>query len=241
MSDDRILSPQERCQLAAEQALGLLQGEERSRAVALARDDQDFRGDVACWRGRFAPWLGDVVEVEPPERVWSAIEQRIGARAESNVIQLKRRVGLWRGFAAAASTIAAALALILIIRPQPPVTPAPVAQPAPLVATLASDQTADRVVATWDPARRSLIVAAAAGMPAKAGKDHELWVIPAGGKPVPVGVMHAKGPMRMTLPMPLAMQLKSGAMLAISVEPAGGSRTGLPTGPVIASGALEQT
>jgi anti-sigma-K factor RskA len=41
--------------------------------------------------------------------------------------------------------------------------------------------------------------------------------------------------------MPLAMQLKSGAMLAISVEPAGGSRTGLPTGPVIASGALEQT
>jgi anti-sigma-K factor RskA len=241
MSDDRNLSPQERRQLAAEHALGLLQGEERSRAIALARDDQDFRADVARWRSRFAPWLGEVAEAQPPERVWSAIEQQIGAPGESNVILLKRRLSLWRGFAAAASTIAAALALILIIRPQPPVTPAPVAQPAPLVATLASDQTPDRVVATWDPARRSLIVAAAAGMPAKPGKDHELWVIPAGGKPMPVGVMHPQGPMRMTLPMPLAAQLKSGAMLAISIEPTGGSPTGLPTGPVIASGALEQT
>lgn len=241
MSDNRTPSPQERRQLAAEQALGLLQGEERSRAIALARDDQDFRGDVARWRGRFAPWLGEVAEAQPPERVWSAIEQRIGAPAESNVIQLKRRMILWRGFAAAASTIAAALALILIMRPQPAVIPAPVDQPAPLVATLASDRTPDRVVATWDPARRSLIVAAAAGMPAKPGKDHELWIIPAGGKPMPVGVMHPKRPMRMTLPMPLAAQLKSGAMLAISVEPAGGSPTGLPTGPVIASGALERT
>ncbi len=244
MSDSRSLTPGERRDLAAEYALGLLRGEERSQAVALSREDEDFRGDVARWRGRFAPWLCEVAEAEAPPRVWSAIEQRIGGvQVESSVIQLKRRVSLWRGFAAAASAVAAALALILVTRPQPvlPPAPTPAAQSAPLVATLASKQTPAKLVATWDPMRRSLIVAAAAGMPAKPGKDHELWVIPAGGKPMPVGVMHPKGPMRMTLPMPLAAQLKSGTMLAISIEPAGGSPTGLPTGPVIAAGALEQT
>jgi len=241
MTDSRSLSPQERRQLAAEHALGLLSGDERAQAIALARDDAEFRADVARWRGRFAPWLDDLAEVRPPERIWSAIGQRIGAEpAGTNVIQLHWRLKLWRGFAAAASAIAAALALILITRPQPVLPPTPVAQPAPMVATLASDQTNDRLVATWDPGRRSLIVAAAAGMPAKPGKDHELWVIPAGGKPMALGVMH-RPMVRMTLPADMARHFKSGAMLAVSEEPAGGSPTGLPTGPVIASGALQQS
>ncbi len=239
MSDDRTLSPQRRRELAAEHALGLLTGPDRLTAIALARDDAEFRNEVARWRGRFAPWLREVEEAQPPERVWLAIEQRIGAAAGPNIIQLHRRLKLWRGFAAAAGTIAAALALILVMRPQP-LPPAPVAQPAPMVATLASDQTNDRLIVTWDPAKRSLIVAAAAGMPAKPGKDHELWVIPTGGKPMPIGVMH-RPMMRMTLPQEMASHFKSGAMLAVSEEPAGGSPTGLPTGPVIASGALQQS
>ena len=174
--------------------------------------------------------------------MWEAIERRIGgAPADANVIQLNRRLNRWRGFAAATSAVAASFALILVMRPQPALQPAPIAQPAPMVAMLASDSSNDRLVATWDPARRSLIVAAAAGMQPAAGKDHELWVIPAGGKPVAIGIMHPKRPMRMTLPMAMAGHFKSGATLAISVEPTGGSATGLPTGPVIAAGALQQT
>lgn len=148
---------------------------------------------------------------------------------------------MWRGFAVAATAIAAALAVVMVMpSAQPPVQRVTV-QATPLVATLASEQTADRLVATWDPAQRSLIVAAAAGMQPKPGKDHELWVIPAGGKPLPVGIMRRAGAMRMTLPIALAAELKRGATLAVSVEPAGGSPTGLPTGPVIAAGAFDQT
>lgn len=240
MTDRRSLSPERRQQLAAEHALGVLTGGERAQAIALARDDAEFRDDVALWRGRFAAWLDESVEAQPPERVWGAIEQRIGGSAQANVVQLNRRVKLWRGFAATASAIAAALALVLITRPQAPVVQPPPAEPVPLVATLASDQTEARLVATWDPAKRSLIVAAASAMPAKPGKDHELWVIPAGGKPMPVGVMPAPT-MRMTLPTALAEHLKRGVTLAVSEEPIGGSPTGLPTGPVIAAGALQQT
>lgn len=240
MSDQRSLSPQRRQQLAAEHALGVLTGDERAQAIALARDDAEFRAEVARWRGRLGTWLADVVDVQPPDRIWSAIEQRIGVPADANVIQLKRRVTMWRAFAAAATAVAAALAIILVTPPQTAPMPPIAAPPAPMVATLASDTTSDRLVATWDPGKRSLIVAAAAGMPSKPGKDHELWVIPAGGKPMAIGVMH-RPMVRMTLPMPLASHLKSGVMLAVSVEPAGGSPTGLPTGPVIAAGALEQS
>jgi anti-sigma-K factor RskA len=46
--------------------------------------------------------------------------------------------------------------------------------------------------------------------------------------------------MHMRLAETLARLLENGATIAISVEPRGGSPTGIPTGPVIASGALSQ-
>jgi anti-sigma-K factor RskA len=39
----------------------------------------------------------------------------------------------------------------------------------------------------------------------------------------------------------MAAQLAEGATLALSVEPTGGSPTGLPTGAVIAAGKLQRT
>ena len=43
---------------------------------------------------------------------------------------------------------------------------------------------------------------------------------------------------RLTIPPDLAGQLTPDAALAVSLEPPGGSPTGQPTGPVIASGKL---
>jgi anti-sigma-K factor RskA len=47
--------------------------------------------------------------------------------------------------------------------------------------------------------------------------------------------------MHLNLAAPMADQFAEGATLAISVEPAGGSPTGQPTGAVIAAGKLERT
>jgi len=47
--------------------------------------------------------------------------------------------------------------------------------------------------------------------------------------------------MHMQLADALARLLQQGATIAISVEPPGGSPTGSPTGPVVASGALAKT
>ena len=46
--------------------------------------------------------------------------------------------------------------------------------------------------------------------------------------------------MHMRLADTVAKLLQQGATIAISVEPPGGSPTGAPTGPVVASGSLSE-
>ena len=66
----------------------------------------------------------------------------------------------------------------------------------------------------------------------------ELWLIPPDGKPRPVGLLRGDQTVILSLPTDLAVLAKKDAVLAVSLEPPGGSTTGLPTGPVIASGKL---
>ena len=238
---DTPITPAERGELAAEYALGVLDGDALARARALAATDPVFRAEVARWSGRLAPLLDDVPSVAPPARTWPAIDAAIGSPPQaSNVIYLNRRVNLWRGIAAGATALAASLAIVLVTQPSQPLTqPVAIAAQAPLAAMLGDDQRDLKLMASYDPASRRLMVAAASDMPADPGHAHELWMIPADGKPRSLGTM--PGPkMRAQLPMPMASQFREGVTLALSVEPMGGSPTGLPTGPVIASGKLER-
>ena len=66
----------------------------------------------------------------------------------------------------------------------------------------------------------------------------ELWLIPSGGKPLPLGVLLADRPTQIAIPAAIADQVKRGAALAISLEPPGGSPASQPSGPVIGSGTL---
>jgi anti-sigma-K factor RskA len=156
-----------------------------------------------------------------------------------NVALLRRRINVWRGYGAAATALAASFALVLILRPvSPPVAPP---QPAAMVATMGAQGSAARLVATWEPGSRSLIVAAAAGVAPLPGNGYELWLIPGDGTPRPIGMIAASAPRRVPAPARLVAALREGAVLAVSIEPPGGSPTGLPTGPVIATGKLVRT
>jgi anti-sigma-K factor RskA len=241
MSDERNI-PDETNDLAAEYALGVLTGEELARARELTRTDGGFREQVARWSGRLAPMLDEVDSAVPPDSAWTGIERRLGAPAATNVVQLRRRVHQWRSLAAAMSALAACLAIFIVVRPLPP-TPAPSrierpAEAAPLLAMLGNDRQGTRVVANWDPAAQRLVLAVTGDMPSDSSHSHELWVIPPGGKPRSLGTMGSAKQMHMELADALARLLQQGATIAISVEPRGGSPTGAPTGPVVASGAL---
>jgi anti-sigma-K factor RskA len=228
-------------QLAAELALGVLEGDELSRARAMVASDAEFRNEVERWSGRLAPLLDEVEPAPPPGAVWRGIEARLGpTSANDNMATLQRRVGMWRGIAGAAMAIAASLAVVLVVQPQPqtaaPTPPAVAASP-PMVAML-GDEKRMMLVASWDPMSRQLVLAVAGDMPADPRHSHELWVIPADGKPRSLGVMGDSKQAHMKLAEALADLMSEGATVALSVEPRGGSPTGSPTGPVVASGAL---
>ena len=233
----------ERAALAAEHALRILRGDELRETSALEASDSGFARDVARWRGRLAPLLGEVEPVDPPGALWARIE-RATATVEngSNVVMLRRSRALWRGVAAGMTALAAAFGLILLQQPRTVPPPVAIQRPAapPLVAMLGDSDKNMKIVASWDPASRRLVLAVAGDMPADPSHAHELWVIPIGGKPHSLGTMAGGRQMHMRLADALAQLLQQGATIAISVEPPGGSPTGAPTGPVVASGALGQ-
>ena len=234
--------PTDRNALAGELALGLLTGNELHEARALAASDPAFAREVARWRGRSAPLFDEIEPVAPPEGAWDRIRGSIEPANTSNVIQLRRRIGFWRGATAGMTALAASLALVLVMRPEPtaPVAPARVSTNAPPMVAMLGDQQGMKVVASWDPSSRQLVLAVPADMPADPAHSHELWVIPAGGKPQSLGTMPGGKRMHMRLADAIASLLQQGATIAISVEPMGGSPTGAPTGPVVASGALSR-
>lgn len=246
MSTDR-LGPDDRSALAAELALGLLEGVELADAQELARIDPTFRAEVEGWTARFAPLLDEVEEVMPPSAVWQGILGFTGAgsapsAANDNAGQLRRSLARWRLASGGMGALAAALALVLLARPEPAPQPAPtpITASAPMIATIAGEEGGQpiRLVANWDPARRELIVTPAMAPDIGSEQAMELWVIPADGTPRSMGVMPAEGLMKDRVEGPMETMLEAGATLAISLERPGGSPTGAPQGPVVATGKL---
>jgi anti-sigma-K factor RskA len=71
----------------------------------------------------------------------------------------------------------------------------------------------------------------------------ELWMLPDGGNPRSLGVVPIVTPpgiARVELPATADQALQSIPALAVSLEPAGGSPTGQPTGPVLYTGPVQR-
>jgi anti-sigma-K factor RskA len=66
------------------------------------------------------------------------------------------------------------------------------------------------------------------------GRALELWAVPAQGAPRSLGLVQAAGATTLLRPQ----LLRDTAAFAVSVEPAGGSPTGAPTGPIVSVGKL---
>ena len=224
--------------LAAEYALGILEDEELVEARGLVASDADFAREVDEWSERIAPLFDEAGEEAPPEVLWQRVKAEIDRDRGGDIVDLRKRIGWWKGMTAAASAIAASLALVVAFdatRPPPPVeTPAPSEM---MVATLMSQAKARLMSAAWKPSEKRLMVMPG-DMPIEPGRSHELWIIPADGKPRSLGLVSGDGPHRMAVEEAMAPMFAEAATLAISVEPEGGSPGDAPTGPVIASGTL---
>ena len=126
---DAVASSEERDALAAELALGVLEGEDLSVALRLMLSDPLFSEAVTRWEFLLAPLHDGFASVSPPDRVWHAIEARLGAGGQTQQPRETQRpphpairqLRYWRGAALLAGGIAASLALFLAFQ-QPAAT-----------------------------------------------------------------------------------------------------------------------
>jgi anti-sigma-K factor RskA len=219
VSDDELL--------AAEYALGVLAGTDRAAAQRLLERDRNLAWMVAEWEARLAPWATEIAEVAAPPQVWERIAATLPTQKPTAGVW--QSLAFWRGLTLATSALAAACMAALIYLGN--VTPQ-----SPLVATIEGGGQR-HFVATIDAKRGSVAIVPAA-FAADPTREPELWLIPADGKPRPLGMLRADRAVTIAIPPEFAAQTVSSAVLAVSLEPPGGSPTGAPTGPVIATGKL---
>lgn len=228
----------------AEYVLGVLEMEERAAVEHEIASDPRAADEAARWQRYLSSLAEDIPPVAPPGHVWTSVlgaldvqtpRREPPAPAPSN---WWNNLLLWRGFALGAAAVAVACIIALAVLRRPAVTTAPTPQVAYMTSTIS--QTSGRVgwTAIMDLRQARMVVVPAQPQTIPANRAPELWLIPAGQKPIAVGVIAAKGATTIKLSPALAAKLGPTATLAISIEPPGGSPTGQPTGPVIAKGAI---
>jgi anti-sigma-K factor RskA len=217
---------------AAEHALGVLSGAERAEAEARMARDPAFAAEVEAWRERLAPMSAEIADVAPPPGLWSSIEQRLPAN--DNALRFWRRTALGSMSVAAASLVAAVFLAS---------NPIEVTRPTPgqmLNAQLVSDGAQPLFIAAYYPERQMMTVTSLVPPGSDPAHVHQLWLIPADGKPHSLGMVEPGKTLAMPMPQEMMPMVTAGAQLAVSVEAPGGSKREGPTGPVAAIGKLSE-
>lgn len=238
--------------IAAEWALGLLEGEELLAARGKYATDPDFAWRKEWWDNWFAPWTDDMAgAVEPGAHVWDGIAARLatqpGIAAAPNasswgeVVALKARLRRWQ-WAAGLTSAAAAVALAVLVL-NPAGVQAPDAQPAqiaaaPMIATVPIGETGLRLDVTYIPESERMLIAAI-GLAPDGVHDHELWLVPDDGSAAKSLGVVAPGEVRsMEVPAEVGAELHDGSRLLLTREPLGGKPADAEAGPVVAEGAF---
>ena len=188
------------------------------------------------------PLADTIDEVTPAPYVWARIHDALQLDAPARTPVKPSRGGLWNNLALwhwlgiGASAVAVALLVVVNMPPHAPI--AVQANAAYMAASIQQDNGSTGWTATLDPQRGRVVVVPGTPVAFATGRAPELWLIPAGGKPISVGMIALDKPTTLTLDPTLLAKLGTSALLAVSVEPLGGSPTGQPTGAVIAKGAI---
>lgn len=221
--------------LASEYVLGTLRGPARRRFEALLLAHPALRAAVARWQARLMPLAATVAPVAPSAGVWSRVQRRVFNDPAPQ--PWWRKLGLWQGASAFATVAALALALLLA-QPKPPAPT--LAAAAPIVVVIAPNPEAAAVLQAGFAAGisadgRSIVIRPLHDIAHDAAHALELWAVPAQGAPRSLGLVSG----HQATTVQRAVLLKDTAAFAVSLEPAGGSPSGAPTGPVVSVGKLQ--
>jgi anti-sigma-K factor RskA len=218
--------------LAAEYVAGTLRGAARRRFESLLPAHPLLREATRAWQDRLIPLTMVIAPVQPSGEVWRRISERIeGQRNEATAARSAwQRLAFWRALSAFASVAAIGFAVLLAN---------PRAVPPPVVVVLAATGAGSgalpsgSIVASISGDGATLVARPIVPVSVQADRSLELWAVPTGGgAPRSLGLLPGGSGS-----VALRAKVLAGAdTLAVSLEPAGGSPTGQPTGPIVYAG-----
>lgn len=224
--------------LAGEYVLGTLDSGERAEVAARRLREPALNAAIQDWERRLSALTSLSPPVTPPARTLEKIQARIDGvdvppAGSATILDLRRRVKLWRSAAVATAALAASLALVIGVRELAPKPPGK-----NLIAVLQKDANSPAFVINVDVDNRVMTVRPVSAKH-EDGKSFELWIIHDSlGKPKSLGIVD--DPVKSEKPQLTAFKpdVIEASTYAITLEPAGGSPSGDPTGPVVFSGKL---
>jgi len=212
--------------LSAEYVLGTLRGRARQRFQRLMLSSPKVRQATWQWEQHLNQ-LGSAVKAVPPDpEVWQKISRRIEppeAQTVEPVTAEPVRImpALARMWQAVAVTAVAASVILAVYLLQPRMLPE-----SEQLALVQNEQ--QQVLWLIDVSREQLSIKASSALTVHTDKDYELWMILKGkDNPVSLGLLPKTGSsILVKKPQFIAADI---SLLAVSLEPLGGSPTGAPT------------
>ncbi|MGB0954383.1 MAG: anti-sigma factor [Panacagrimonas sp.] len=230
--------------LAAEYVLGTLSGRARRRFERQLARRPELQAEVEYWEARLAHFAR-LDPVTPPDDMWQRIEQAVDQR-HVRVVPLRRpvpppqapvvnhspKLALWRTWAILATAASLVMAVALGLQMRPRDTSSEVAQNKDelYIAPLGDPYDGQWVVSMTPETRQVRVAAGGSATVLMSNYDYEMWWWNEDG-PVSLGLLPRSGQIERSLPPQVA--LSKDGQVAVSLERAGGSKTGRPNGPVI--------
>jgi anti-sigma-K factor RskA len=245
---------------AGEYVLGVLDAAAMLEARRRASRDPAFARLVEEWSTRLAPLNDELGDEDVPAHVWPKVRTRLGwSPVGEGRDAAGPKLAFWRGAAAAGFAMAAALAVVAVMRPglQPQATPAPIATtpaPAPVptdvardglqdlpllpVTKLVQDDGSPAFLASIDRDTGGMWLVPMPGVTKTGDRLPVLWLIPEGGRPRVLGFVNVKHSHWVDVPKDLRGELAGGSTLAITLEPASKEPPSAPSSTPVAAGGI---
>jgi anti-sigma-K factor RskA len=233
-----LFRPERLDRIAREYALGTLAGGARRRFERLVAESPVAAHVVASWQQRLDVLAAGVPAVQPRERVWLALQQRLFTAHEP------KPAGLWsrlRGLFAPrvlGGVLAGVLMATVVLKLQPQwleLESRSDALPHSYVGLLVNDAGQPTLLASSRRHGRALTVKLLQPLTVPQGQVARLWALPREGQPFLVGTVPASGSAAIALIDSAEKLFFNVGRLALTIEPVAAGANA-PSSPFVASG-----
>jgi len=224
--------------LAAEYVFGTMNGRVRRRYERLRARSPAADAAATAWEARTGALAQSVPPVAPSPALWSAIDRRTGGSGVDDApAAVRSAIGWWTWALPLTGLVVGVLGTIAFVRVAPDAV-VPIAEivqargtlPESYVGLLTDSTGAATILASSTRRGRTLSIKVLRPIDVPAGKVLELWALPRGGEPFPLGVVPREGQDSVEMADTSEKLLSNVPRLAVSIQDAPAKDGDAPAG-----------